>query len=157
VPPSQAGALREAVRRFLFASALDTNVDKDAAAKEFASLKALEKTWPEPSASLLRYLNDRDVVHLGARLLPYILALAGDPALSVSKSPKPAVPVYLLHGTEDNVIPPVESEYLAADLRARAPVRLLISGLITHAEADRPPHVGDVMQLASFWGDLLSR
>jgi dienelactone hydrolase len=157
VPPSQAAVLREAVRRFLFASALDTNVDKDAAAKEFAALRALEKRLPEPSASLLRYLNERDVVHLGSRLLPYVAALAGDPALSVSKSPKPAVPIYLLHGTEDNVIPSIESEYLAADLRAQAPVRLLLSGLITHAEADRPPHVGDVMQLASFWGDLLSR
>ena len=35
--------------------------------------------------------------------------------------------------------------------------RLLLSGLISHAEADRPMHVGDVMQLAGFWGDLLSR
>ncbi len=157
VPASQAAALRDAVRRYLFASALDTNVDKDGAAREFASLRVLQNKLPEPSASLLRYVNDRDVVHLGSRLLPYISALAGDPALSVSKSPKPAAPVYLLHGTEDNVIPSIESEYLAADLRSRAPVRLLQSGLITHAEADRPPHTSDVMQLAAFWGDLLLR
>ena len=38
-----------------------------------------------------------------------------------------------------------------------APVRLLLSGLISHAEADRPMKVGDVMELAGFWGDLLSR
>jgi hypothetical protein len=36
-------------------------------------------------------------------------------------------------------------------------VRLLLSGLVSHAEADRPAHVGDVMQLAGFWGELLSR
>ena len=67
------------------------------------------------------------------------------------------MPVFLLHGLEDNVVPAVESEYLAADLRGHAPVRLLLSGLISHAEADRPMHASDVLQLAGFWGDLLSR
>jgi dienelactone hydrolase len=157
VPASQVEPLRSAMRRYLFASALDSNVDKDRAAVEFAQLRALQKKLPEPSASLLRYVNDRDVVHLGARLLPYVSAYGGDPALSVSKSVKPAAPVFLLHGADDNVIPSIESEYLAADLRGRAPVRLLVSGLISHAEADRPAHVGDVLRLAGFWGDMLSR
>jgi pimeloyl-ACP methyl ester carboxylesterase len=149
--------LRTAVRRYLLASALDSNVDKAAAAREFEALKQLARTLPEPSATLLRYVNDRDVVHLGPRLLPFVGTSGGDTALSVSKSPKPSAPVFLLHGTEDNVIPSVESEYLAQDLRGHAPVRLLLSGLISHAEADRPVHVSDVMQLAGFWGDLLSR
>jgi dienelactone hydrolase len=157
VPAAQAGPLRTAVRRYLVASALDSNVDKGRAAMEFEALRSLQETLPEPSASLLRYVNNRDVVHLGARLLPYVSAYGGDPALSVSKSPKPAAPVFLLHGSDDTVIPSIESEYLAADLRGRAPVRLLVSGLISHAEADRPVHVGDVMRLAGFWGDLLSR
>jgi dienelactone hydrolase len=157
VPPSQVEPLRAAVRRFLFASALDSNVDKARAAQEFDALRRLAKTMPEPSATLLRYVNDRDVVHLGPRLLPYIGLYGNTPGLSVSKSPKPSAPVFLLHGTEDNVIPAIESEYLADDLRGHAPVRLLLSGLISHAEADRPVHVNDVMQLASFWGDLLSR
>ena len=29
--------------------------------------------------------------------------------------------------------------------------------LTSRAEADRPMHIGDVMELAGFWGDLLSR
>ena len=157
VPKAQAAPLREAVRRYLLASALDSNVDKAAAAREFDALKQLARTMPEPSATLLRYVNERDVIHLGRRLLPYIGVSAADAALSVSKSPKPSVPVFLLHGTEDNVIPSLESEYLAQDLRGHAPIRLLLSGLISHAEADRPIHFGDVMQLAGFWGDLLSR
>lgn len=157
VPRAQVDPLRTAVRRYLLASALDSNVDKAAAAREFESLKQLARTMPEPSATLLRYVNDRDVVHLGPRLLPFVGTSGGDAALSVSKSPKPSAPVFLLHDTEDNVIPSVESEYLAQDLRGHAPVRLLLSGLIPHAEADRPVHVGDVMQLAGFWGDLLSR
>jgi len=157
VPKAQVEPLRDAVRRYLYASALDTNVDKAAAAREFDALKQLAHRLPEPSATLLRYVNERDVVHLGPRLLPYIGLSGGDGALSVSRSPKPSAPVFLLHGTEDNVIPSVESEYLAQDLRGHAPVRLLLSGLISHAEADRPVHVGDVLQLAGFWGDLLSR
>ncbi|HZT77092.1 MAG TPA: hypothetical protein VFA27_10565 [Vicinamibacterales bacterium] len=157
VPPAQVEPLRAGVRRYLWASALDGGVDKDHAQAEFDAVRALTRTLPQPSATLLREVLDRDVVHLGARLLPYVGFYGGAPALSVSKAPKPSVPVFLLHGTEDNVIPSVESEYLADDLRGHAPVRLLLSGLISHAEADRPPHVGDVSALASFWGDLLSR
>jgi dienelactone hydrolase len=157
VPKAQVEPLREAVRRYLLASALDTNVDKGAAAREFDALKQIARTMPEPSATLMRYVNDRDVIHLGPRLLPYVGLSGGDGALSVSKAQKPSAPVFLLHGTEDNVIPSVESEYLAQDLRGHAPVRLLLSGLISHAEADRPVHISNVMQLAGFWGDLLAR
>ena len=158
VPAPQVEKLRDGVRRYLFASALDTNVDKARAAAEFDALRATAKAMPEPSATLLRYVVERDVVHLGARLLPHLSVLGSDPALSVSKSPKPkGVPTFLLHGIEDNVIPSIESEYLVEDLRPDSPVRLLLSGLISHAEADRPVKVGDVMELASFWGDLLAR
>jgi len=157
VPAAQVDPLRAAVRRYLFASALDGGVDKARAPAEFDALRASITTLPEPSATLMRYILERDVVHLGARLLPYANTLGSAPALSVSKSPKPSAPVFLLHGLEDNVIPSIESEYLADDLRHGAPVRLLLSGLISHAEADNPVKVGDVMQLAAFWGDLLSR
>jgi dienelactone hydrolase len=157
VPPRQVAPLRAAVRRYLLASALDTNVDKARASEEFDALKETAKRLPEPSATLLRYVNNRDVIHLGARLLPYVSLYGGDPALSVSKSPKPDASVYLLHGSDDNVIPSIESEYLANDLRGHAPVRLLLSGLISHADADQPVHVTDVAQLAAFWGDLLAR
>jgi pimeloyl-ACP methyl ester carboxylesterase len=156
VPRAQVEGLRAAVQRYLLASALDT-VDKSRAEIAFAELREASMKMPEPSRTLMRYVNDRDVVHLGPHLLPYVAQFGGDPALSPSRSPKPAAPVFLLHGTDDNVIPSVESEYLANDLRGHAPVRLLLSGLISHAEADRPAHIGDVLQLASFWGDLLSR
>jgi len=105
----------------------------------------------------MRYVTDRDVVHLGARLLPLIGSSGAADGLSVSKSPKPTVPVFLLHGLGDNVVPAVESEYMAEDLRGHAPVRLLLSGLISHAEADQPMHANDVLQLAGFWGYLLAR
>jgi pimeloyl-ACP methyl ester carboxylesterase len=157
VPPRQVEPLKAGVRRYLWGSALEGGVDRSRAPAEFAAVRALDRTLPEPSATLLRYLDDRDVVHLGRRLLPYVNLYGSDPALSVSRSPKPSVPVFLLHGTDDNVIPPIESEYLADDLRAHAPVRLLLSNLISHADADRPVRVNDLLQLARLWGDLLSR
>jgi pimeloyl-ACP methyl ester carboxylesterase len=157
VPAAQVQRLREGVRQYLWASALDGGVDRARAPAEFESVRKLQKTLPEPSATLLRYVLERDVAHLGARLLPLIGSSGAADGLSISKSAKPTVPVFLLHGLEDNVVPAVESEYIAADLRGHAPVRLLLSGLISHAEADRPMHAADVLQLAGFWGDLLSR
>ena len=157
VPAAQVERLRAGVRQYLWASALDGGVDKARAPAEFEAVRQLQRTLPEPSATLLRYVLERDVVHLGARLLPLLGWTAAADGLSVSKSPRPSAPVFLLHGLEDNVVPAVESEYLAADLRGHAPVRLLLSGLISHAEADRPMHAGDVLPLAGFWGDLLSR
>jgi dienelactone hydrolase len=157
VPAAQAERLRTGVRQYLWASALDGGVDKTRAPAEFDAVRRYARALPEPSATLLRYVLDRDVVHLGARLLPLIGSQGAVASLSVSKSPKPSAPVFLLHGLADNVVPAVESEYLAEDLRGSAPVRLLLSGLISHAEADRPMHTSDILQLAGFWGDLLSR
>jgi dienelactone hydrolase len=156
VPRPQVEPLRAAVRRFLWASHLD-RADQPRSEREFAALREVAKRMPQPSATLLRYVNERDVIHLGPRLLPFIGLLGGHPALSPSKSPKPRAPVFLLHGTDDNVIPAVESEYLAEDLRGHAPARLLLSGFVSHTETDRPARIGDMLQLAGFWGDLLSR
>ena len=156
VPRPQVVALRAAVRRFLQASALERD-DRPRANQERAALRRLAATLPEPSATLLRYLNDRDVVHLGARLLPYVRAYAGDPALSPAKSPKPAAPLFLLHGADDNVIPSLEAEYLADQVRGQTPIRLLFTTVISHAGVERMPRAGEVLRLAGFWGDLLSR
>ena len=55
------------------------------------------------------------------------------------------------------MIPAAESLHLAAELRGATRVRMLLSGLISHEDADGTAHVGDVLELASFWGDILSR
>jgi dienelactone hydrolase len=157
VPPEQAALLREAVRRFLWASYLDT-VDAPAAAREFAELRSLARRLPEPAATLLDLVNNRDVARLGPRLLPYIARHVEAAALSPSRSPAPAAPVYLLHGRLDTVIPAAESTYLAERLRAQSvPVRLLETDLISHAEAGQPVRVMDVWRLTRFWSDLLAQ
>jgi dienelactone hydrolase len=156
VPREQVGPLGDAVRRFLWASYLDT-VDKPAADREFAALRTVAKTLPQPSATLLGYVNDRDVARLGPLLSPHVAAYADAAALSPARSPLPVAPVFLLHGRSDNVIPSSESERLAERLRGHAPVRLLVTPLISHADADRPADAMDVLRLAHFWGDLLAR
>jgi dipeptidyl aminopeptidase/acylaminoacyl peptidase len=66
--------------------------------------------------------------------------------------------VFLLHGRHDTVIPAAESVYLAQRLRTQSVrVRLLLTDLISHAEADQPAGVLDVLRLARFLGDLLAR
>jgi len=156
VPADQVETLRDAVRRFLRASYLN-RMDRPQAEREFAALRAIARQLPEPSKTLLQYVNERDATHLGERLLPHIGFYGNAAALSVSRSPKPTAPVFLLHGIEDNVIPAEESVSLADDLRGDAPVRLLLTDLVSHAEADQPAHVRDVLELAAFWGDLLGR
>jgi dienelactone hydrolase len=156
VPPEQVEPLRAAVRRFLSASYLD-RIDKPQAQREFAALRDLARTLPDPSSTLLRYVNDRDVAHLGPRLHPYIPLYVDQAALSPARSPAPSGPVFLLHGRDDTVIPAAESRHLANRLRDRVPVRLLVTDLISHAEADESAHIADVVKLADFWGDLLAR
>jgi dienelactone hydrolase len=155
VPAHQVEPLQSAVRRFLVASYLD-RFDKQAASREYAALREVAATLPEPAASLLGYVNDRDVARLGPLLYPHIWAYADAPALSPSRSPSPVAPVFLLHGRSDTVIPAAESQYLADRLEG-VPVRLLLTDLISHAEANRPAHFADVARLVAFWSDLLSR
>jgi pimeloyl-ACP methyl ester carboxylesterase len=157
VAPEQVGLLRDAVRRFLWAWYLAT-VDAPAAAREFIDLRILARDLPEPAATLLGLVNDRDVAHLGPRLLPYVASHVEAPALSPSRSPAPTVPVYLLHGGHDTVTPAAESVYLARRLRTQSVrVRLLLTDLISHVESDQPASARDVWRLARFWGNLLAR
>ncbi len=76
-------------------------------------------------------------------------------ALSPELVTPPRAPVFLLHGSEDSVIPPLETLYLAAHLRPQVKVRALLSGLITHAEVDRSAAAADVWELTRFWRDLM--
>jgi dienelactone hydrolase len=91
VPPDQVEALRQGVRQFLMASALDP-VDKPEALRHFAAVKALASVLPEPSATLLSSVSDRDVARLGERLVDHLGAYGTESALSLSKSPKPSAP-----------------------------------------------------------------
>ncbi len=155
VPPPEAEPLRNAILAYLEASRLDM-IDKPKAALEFARAKALEAELTEPARTYMGYVNRRDVARLGPILLPHVAALGGDPALSADRSAPPSAPVYLLHGTEDNVVPAIESTLLARDLEARGVrVHVLLTPLITHAEVDRSSTATAIWRLIDFWAKLL--
>jgi dienelactone hydrolase len=157
VPPEQVEPLRDGVRTFLLASQL-TLVDMNQANATFARARELARTLPEPAATYLTYVNDRNVKKLGPVLVPYLDGLEANAASgSPQRAPSvPAAPVYLLHGDDDTVIPAAESALLAEYLRERGvEVHLLLSGLITHAEVDRAAAASDVWKLVSFWAGVL--
>ena len=156
VPPEQVEALREGIRTFLWASQL-TLVDQKKADATFAKARQMVKGMPEPAATYLRYVNDRNVKALGPVLVPHIAEVAAHAAMSPQRATSaPAAPVYLLHGADDTVIPAVESRLLADHLRSRdADVRVLLSGLITHAEVDKSAAASETLKLVSFWADVL--
>jgi dienelactone hydrolase len=150
VPPEQVGPLRTAITSFMSASHL-AMVDQKAAAQEFKRSQALAAALPEPARTLMNQVNDRKVKELGAALLPHVQQFAGDPALSPARSTTVTAPVFLLHGADDNVVPAIESRRLAVALEPHAPVQLLVTSLITHAEVDHPPTAGEVWQMVRFW------
>ena len=155
VPAPQVAPLRAAILSYLEASRLDM-VDKTAAAREFERAKTLATSLEEPARTYMGYVNARDVVRLGPVLLPFMNELGGDPALSPARSPFPAAPVFLLHGTDDNVVPAIESTLLASDLvKSDRAVHVLLTPLITHAEVDRSSTASAAWQLIDFWARLL--
>jgi dienelactone hydrolase len=155
VPPDQVEVLKHAIRTFLEASHVDM-VDKARAARIFQAARDEAAAMPEPARTFMGYVNSRDVKTLGPLLLPHIGVIANDPALSAEHSAAPNAPVYLLHGTDDTVIPAMESTSLANHLARQTRVHLLLSPLITHAELDRPAQFGEMWKLIAFWSSALS-
>ena len=83
---TQVEPLREGVRTFLLASQL-TLVDMKQADATFARARDMAAALPEPSATLLNYVNDRNVEKLGPALVPYLVRLGADsPAASPERA-----------------------------------------------------------------------
>lgn len=154
VPPGQTAPLRHAILTFLRASHLDV-IDKPAAEPVFERARAMERAMPQPSRTLMRLVNTRNVAELGLRLLPLLEETSFPAAVSPERSDPPAAPVYLLHGIDDQVIPAVETRLLAHHLEGRAPVRYLLTGLISHAQTDGTPDALEVWRLVRFWAGMM--
>lgn len=158
VPGDQVDALTRGIDGFLLASSL-AMTDAAAATLEFSRMRAYADTLPEPSRTLMTYVNDRAVDKLGPILLPIADGLKDHPmmpSLSAERAAPPAAPVFLLHGVDDNVIPSVETVLLAEYLRGKAEVHGLLSGLITHAEVNRTASLTEVWRLARFWRQVMA-
>jgi dienelactone hydrolase len=85
-----------------------------------------------------------------ARLSPQLAAVSPSAHLADIR-----VPVFLLHGAGDRVIPSSETEWLAHDT-PRAMLRAaLVSPAIEHVELEGKPSLGDQLALVHFMGDVL--
>jgi len=154
VPPEQVESLRAAILTFLRASHYDL-IDQRRAAETFAEARAMADALPEPARTLMAQVNSRDVEALGATFLPLLGQASQSPALSPDQSPVPACPVYVLHGTEDNVVPAVESQWLGRYLEGRTRTRTLLSRIITHAELNAQQDKREIWELVDFFASLL--
>jgi len=155
VPAAQVEPLRTAIRSYLEASRL-AMVDQQKAAVELARSTQLGVALEEPAKTYMSYIITRDVARLGPVLLHYLPELGGDPSLSPMRSPAPGGPVYLLHGTGDNVVPAVESTLLGRELAAKGiETHVLLTPLITHAEVDRASTFSAIWRLIDFWTSVL--
>ena len=67
VPAEQIAPLRKGIETFLFASQL-TLVDMNQANATFEQARQYAKTLPEPAATYMTYVNDRNVAKLGPAL-----------------------------------------------------------------------------------------
>ncbi len=154
VPAEQVGPLRTAILTFLLASHYEL-IDRRKAAGVFTEAARMADALPEPARTFMREVNDRDVEHLGRTLLPLLDQAPHDAALSPDQSPPPACPVFILHGADDNVVPAVESLWLARYLQGRTRVRALSSRVITHAELNSRQDWREIWQLVDFFASLL--
>jgi dienelactone hydrolase len=157
VPAGQVAPLDRAIVTFLDASSAENDLPR--AARLFEEARVLERGLPEPARGLMRAVNDRDVATLGTLLAPHAEQIAGAAGLSPARSPLTSAPVFLLHGVDDNVIPAHESEELARILResGNTKVELLLTPLLSHAQARPDASRGDVWRLIRFWTDMWGR
>ena len=156
-PPEQVEPLRATITRFLDASSDEVSFP-DRAKARFDEARAMAAALPEPARTVATWVNERDVKTMGPKLVPYIEELGGFAALSAERSPATTVPVFLLHGSHDNVIPYTETPRLDAYLRAHGNARVtsLLTPLISHAEVGAAPSLGEIWKVIRFWGALLS-
>jgi dienelactone hydrolase len=155
VPAEQVRGLREWARTFLTAAHLP--LDDPGRTPMFALADRLAAELPPPAGTFAAYARAGDSPALRPHLLHHVRELAADPALSPERAPAPRAPVYLLHGTDDPVIPPQESVLLGEHLEHHGEVRVLLTPLLTHADVEPDPAARDVAALVSFLASLLRR
>lgn len=142
-PEQDIPQVREVLRLLLYE-------DVEAAKAKAAGFTGMTKTRLDRI-----FAHDRDFFRglLDANLRKHKIAL-----LAVSPHGHLAnvrVPVFLLHGAGDNVIPPSESEWLARELPPLTVHELLISPAISHVDMNTQPGWRDHLALVRFLAQVL--
>jgi pimeloyl-ACP methyl ester carboxylesterase len=117
---------------------------------------AVQKLSP-PSRDLINALINRQIEKV--RVLVELTILA-DQAELAAISPHGhvgdlQVPVYILHGAADNIIPPAESLWLAKDLPQAMVREVLITGAFSHVDPEKDASLRQELRLVKFVGDVL--
>lgn len=109
------------------------------------SMKKIDQLSPEGRAELDQLLHHRD--QLKQKFLDEV-KLHADEMQAVSphgQISSLAMPVYILHGAGDNVIPACESQWLARDIPAKDLKAVLVSPALIHVK------LGDTVTLKQKW------
>jgi pimeloyl-ACP methyl ester carboxylesterase len=138
---------------------------------DLARLRIAFRAWLEEDRARARAAASRRVTEAGGRiflllerrrlreLAPTLRAALAERAHELAAlSPRGSlgqidVPVHLLHGAADNVIPPSETEWADLELGA-APHRTLISPLLDHVEISGRFALGAELALLDFLSEL---
>ena len=115
--------------------------------------EGIDRLGPE-AARVVRLCLDRETIEIGSILAPHVRSVHSPDVLSPVRLEPPSCPVFLLHGSIDNVVPPSESRRLATWSGDRA--RLLISDQVVHVELEESEEVPwiDTWNLVTFWSAL---
>jgi pimeloyl-ACP methyl ester carboxylesterase len=152
VPAAQVAPTTDALVAFLDASS-DAAAHPARAAERFAAARAIADRLDDPARTLLRWANERNVAEIGPRLLPLVETLGGDAALSPERSPAPHVPVFIVHGRDDTVIPSFEAAQLAEYLQRQGNTQThaLLTPLLSHADVQPGVSLSEGWRLVQFW------
>ena len=116
----------------------------------------LERLSPASRAKMDALLNRR-IDEVRARILA---AIEADQTELAAISPHGHlnnlhVPVYILHGSADNIIPPAESLWLAQDVPQGEVREVLITGALSHVDPQKEASVGEEFRLMHFIAGVL--
>jgi hypothetical protein len=137
VPPDQVDSLRKVLLVYLH--------------EKFEEAKKASETLGPESQHLVKLCLERNTKDLGRILLPHVQTLASPDCLSPEKNKPPDCPLFLLHGSTDNVIPAYETHQLKAWAEPRTETVTLVSHLIQHVELGEE---GADFSLIDYW-DIL--
>jgi dienelactone hydrolase len=142
-PPGDVDAARDALRSLL-------HEDLDAA-------RARAKDLSPPSAARMDRILSHDTAALAPELLAEIDRLAPrfPPVSPSSRLAALTVPLFVLHGAGDSVIPASEAEWLAHDAPRGLVRDVLVSRAIEHVELGGGTSFSDELALVHFMADVL--
>ena len=125
----------------------------------YDAARARAAELPPPSRTRMQSLFEHRIDAIAPELLA-VVARNEAPMAAVSPHGRLGalrVPVYLLHGAGDNVIPPTETLWLEHDLPAGVPRQVLVTSAINHVEPGGGSSWSEQWAVVHFLAQVLAR